>query len=88
MASSLRTKIAFNKAKHRALEALARHPDKWWRVEDWASAASIYPTRRMYTYALRLAQYQLVTRTYMNGQIVYRLAPAGVKRLDWLGTSS
>jgi hypothetical protein len=87
MASSLRTKIAYNTAKHRALEALARHPDKWWRVADWASAASIYPTRRMYTYALRLAHYQLVTRAYMNGQIVYRLAAAGVKRLAWLGTS-
>ena len=35
-------------------EAMARAPEQWWTVHEWARAADINPTRRMYTYALQL----------------------------------
>jgi hypothetical protein len=40
----------------------------------------------MYTYALRLAEYSLVDRGMMDGQLVYRVRPEGLKRLAWLRT--
>ena len=38
----------------------------------------------MYTYALRLARYDLVNGALMDGQLVYRISPEGTKRLAWL----
>ena len=84
MASSVRTAVGRNTAKLRALEALARLPDQWWTVEDWAREAAITPTRRMYTYALRLVGYDLVIRASIHGQLVYRITKAGLQRLAWL----
>jgi hypothetical protein len=81
MASGFRTQVGFNTAKRRALEALARFPDHWWTVEDWARDAGISPTRRMYTYALRLLRYDLVLRGSIRGRLVYRIAQEGIKRL-------
>jgi hypothetical protein len=83
MASSFRTKVGYNTAKLRALAALARVPDQW-TVEDWAREAGISPIRRMYTYALRLANYDLVLRGQFGGRVVYRIAREGIKRLVWL----
>jgi hypothetical protein len=38
----------------------------------------------MYTYALRLEEYALVDRGVIEGQLVYRIRPEGLKRLTWL----
>jgi hypothetical protein len=84
MASGIRTQVGFNTAKRKALEALALFPDVWLPVEDWACLAAISPTRRMYTYALRLLRYDLVLRDSFCGRIVYRISPEGLKRLAWL----
>ena len=84
MAGDARAKIAYNTAKRRALEALAREPLKWWPVAEWSRAADIRPKRRMYTYALRLARYDLVNGALMDGRLVYRISPEGTKRLAWL----
>jgi hypothetical protein len=84
MASSFRTKVGYNSAKLRVLQALAHAPDQWWTVEDWAREAQIAPTRRMYTYALRLVKYDLVIRGSIRGRLLYRIAPQGSKRLAWL----
>ena len=84
MAGRIRAQVIYNAAKLRALEALASIPDHWWTVEDWARKAAITPTRRMYTYALRLARYDLVMRGICDGRIVYRIAPIGIKRLAWI----
>jgi hypothetical protein len=84
MASSFRTKVGYNTAKFRALAALACVPNQWWTVEDWAREAGISPIRRMYTYALRLANYDLVLRGHIGGRVVYRIAREGMKRLTWL----
>jgi hypothetical protein len=84
MAGSVRAQIGYNTAKRRALEALAREPVKWWTVAEWSRAAAITPKRRMYTYALRLARYDLVKGALMGGQLVYHLSPEGAKRLAWL----
>jgi hypothetical protein len=77
MANSIRTKVGYNTAKRRALEALARAPDLWWTVKEWAREAEIAPTRRMYTYALRLARYDLVLRASLDGHCVYRITTKG-----------
>jgi len=84
MASGARAEVGYNTAKRRALEALAREPMKWWTVSQWARATGILPKRRMYTYAIRLARYDLVTRAVFDGRLVYRIAPEGLKRLAWL----
>jgi hypothetical protein len=84
MASDLRTDVGYNTAKRRALEALAWLPDRWWTVEEWARVAAITPTRRMYTYALRLVRYDLVLRASIRGRLVYRITKAGLQRLAWL----
>jgi len=84
MASGLRRNVGYNTAKLRALEVLEREPMKWWTVYSWAGAAGIYPKRRMYTYAIRLARYDLVTRAIIGGRLSYRIAPTGLKRLLWL----
>ena len=84
MAGRTSTRVAHNTAKLRALAALARDPDRWWTVEDWSRAARIVPKRRMYTYALRLAGYDLVEGGSLNGYLVYRIRPEGLKRLKWL----
>ena len=84
MAGSERGEVGYNTAKRRALEALAREPVKWWTVAEWSRAADIRPKRRMYTYALRLARYDLVNGALMDGRLVYRISPAGTKRLAWL----
>jgi hypothetical protein len=84
MAISIRTKVGYNTAKRRALEALARSPDQWWTVEEWARVAAITPTRRMYTYALRLVRYDLVSRASIRGRLVYRITKEGLQRLAWL----
>ncbi len=88
MASSVRTQVGYNTAKRRALEALARVPDRWWTVEDWAHASGIAPKRRMYTYALRLASYDLVARAAISGRVIYRITPEGLARLEWLRVNS
>ena len=85
MAGGLLEKVGYNTAKRRALEALAREPTQWWAVADWAGAARILPKRRMYTYALRLAKYELVERAIIGGRIRYRIKPEGMRRLAWLG---
>ena len=84
MASSIRTQIGYNTAKLRALQAIASFPDRWWTVEDWAREATIAPTRRMYTYALRLVEYDLVSRGSIRGRLVYRITREGLRRLAWL----
>jgi hypothetical protein len=84
MASGIRTQVGSNTAKRRALEALALFPDVWLPVEDWARIAAISPTRRMYTYALRLLRYDLVLRGSFRGRLVYRITQEGLKRLAWL----
>jgi hypothetical protein len=84
MASGFRTEIGYNTAKRRALEALAQFPDQWLTVEDWAREAGINPTRRMYTYALRLVAYDLVLRASIRGRLVYRITRVGLQRLAWL----
>jgi hypothetical protein len=84
MASSIRPAVGRNTAKLRALGALARLPDQWWTVEEWAREAAITPTRRMYTYALRLVGYDLVFRTSIHGRLVYRITREGLQRLAWL----
>lgn len=71
MASRTRPQVGHNTAKLRALEALARDPRRWWTAAEWSRAASIVPKRRMYTYALRLAEYALVDRGLLEGQLVY-----------------
>lgn len=86
MAGRASTRVAHNTAKLRALAALARDPDRWWTVEDWSYAARIVPKRRMYTYALRLAGYYLVEGGDMNGRLVYRITPEGLRRLAWFRT--
>ena len=84
MASGFRTEIGYNTAKLRALGALARMPDQWWNVEDWAREVAIHPTRRMYTYALRLIDYGLVSRAGIRGRLVYRITSEGIQRQLWL----
>jgi hypothetical protein len=84
MASGLRSKVGYNTAKRRALEALAQFPDQWWTVEDWAREAGITPTRRMYTYALRLLPYDLILRGRIRGRLMYRITQNGLNRLAWL----
>ena len=59
-------------------------PDQSWTVEDWARDAAIIPTRRMYTYALRLVRYELVLRASISGRLVYRITKEGLQRLAWL----
>ena len=86
MAGYTRAQVGRNTAKLRALAVLARDPNRWWTVEEWSSAARIVPKRRMYTYALRLASYDLVTGGYMDGCLVYRIRPEGLKQLKWLRT--
>jgi hypothetical protein len=84
MAGYTRSKVGHNTAKLRALEALARDPRRWWTAPEWSRAAQIVPKRRLYTYALRLAEYDLVDRGVMDGHLVYRIRPEGLKRLKWL----
>ena len=84
MASGLRTEVGYNTAKRRALEALAQLPDQWWTAEDWDREARIIPTRRMYTYALRLVGYDLVLRANIRGRLVYRITRERLQRLAWL----
>ena len=86
MAGSTRAPVGHNTAKVRALAALARDPSRWWTVEEWSRVASIAPKRRMYTYALRLAGFGLVEGGSLNGCLVYRIRPEGLKRLKWLQT--
>ena len=86
MAVRTRAQVGHNTAKLRALEALARDPRRWWTAAEWSRAARIVPKRRLYTYALRLAEYALVDRGIMEGQLVYRIRPEGLKRLAWLRT--
>jgi len=57
-----------NTAKRRALQALAGKG--WRRVPDWANAARLRPTRRAYTYALRLERYRLVERARLRDGLV------------------
>lgn len=72
-----------NTAKWRALQALAGNG--WLRVPDWANASRLRPTRRAYTYALRLERYRLVERARgRDGRIWLRITPRGVRRLAWL----
>jgi hypothetical protein len=87
MASRVRPQVGHNTAKLRALEALARDPRRWWTAEEWSRSAHIVPKRRMYTYALRLAEYDLVDRGLMDGHLVYRITPVGLERLAWLRTT-
>jgi DNA-binding MarR family transcriptional regulator len=72
-----------NTAKLRALESLV---DKGWqRVRDWANAARLRPTRRAYTYALRLERYRLVERARgRDGRVWLRITARGSRRLAWL----
>ena len=57
-------------------------------MPQWARAAGISPKRRMYTYAIRLARYNLVAWTVIDSRLVYRITPEGLKRLIWLRRSS
>ena len=84
MAGSFRKEIAYNTAKVRALEALALAVNRWCTVPAWANAARIAPTRRMYTYALRMVRYGLVKRASAHERVVYRITPVGLERLAWL----
>jgi hypothetical protein len=84
VAGSLRKDIAYNAAKIRALEALTMGVSRWHSIPAWAHAARIAPTRRMYTYAIRLARYGLVERASANGRLVYQITPVGLERLAWL----
>jgi hypothetical protein len=84
MESRTLAQVGYNTAKRRALEALAREPDRWWTVAEWARTARILPKRRMYTYALRLKNYDLVERAANKGRLVYRIRPEGMTRLAWL----
>ena len=84
MAGRFPTKVGYNTAKRRALEALAREPSEWWAVADWARAARILLKRRMYTYGLRLTKYELVERAIIGEHIRYRIRPEGMRRLAWL----
>ena len=86
MAVGFPAKVGYNTAKRRALEVLAREPSRWWTVADWARAARILPQRRMYTYALRLTNYELVERAIVHGRVSYRMRPEGMRRLAWLRT--
>lgn len=88
MASGFPAKVGYNTAKRRALEALAREPNQWVAVEEWARAARILPKRRMYTYALRLIKYELVERAIIGGRMSYRIGPMGMRRLAWLRRAS
>lgn len=74
-----------NTAKRRALRALAGKG--WQRVPDWANVARLRPTRRAYTYALRLERYRLVERARgRDGRIWLRVTTRGLRRLAWLET--
>lgn len=72
-----------NTAKRRALHALAGKG--WRRVADWANAARLRPTRRSYTYSLRLERYRLVERARLrDGRLWLRITARGLRRLAWL----
>lgn len=83
MAGGFSTKVGYNTAKRRALEALGGEPTQWWAVAHWARAERILPKRRMYTYALRLIKYQMAERAIIGGRISYRIRPDGMRRLAW-----
>lgn len=72
-----------NTAKRRALQALAGK--SWQRLPDWANAARLRPTRRAYTYTLRLERYRLVERARgRDGRVWLRVTSRGLRRLAWL----
>ena len=80
----MRNKTRYNAVKQRALEIFANQKD-WMDVQTWAQLTGIRPTRRAYTYLIRLARFGLVERTKDSaGRLVYRITQRGRDRLEWL----
>jgi hypothetical protein len=72
--------VLYNQRKAQALTYFAQR--EWVRPPDYAVASGIYPTKRVYTYLLRLRRWGLLWRGHdVRGRVVYRLSPRGAR---WL----
>lgn len=72
--------MLFNQRKFEALTYFSRR--EWVRPTVYAVGVGMYPTRRAYTYLLRLQGWRYLWRGHdLRGRVVYRLSPRGA---EWL----